>query len=177
MDEVEFLIEQLKSEDVKTRENAAKRLYDIKDKKAVPALCKALKDRDADVRFCAGMALGNIGDASAVPALIGALKDEDWYVRDRAARVLGKIVAECETMEALENVEKQTEKYSDALRKKHVDKRMLANDFIAVAKTLRIIAEKKDELASKKDLLLDDKPKPPKKGRGIYQASRRVRNG
>jgi len=105
------------------------------------------------------------------------LKDEVPNVRWKAARALEESVNRCENIEDLEKVEKQTEKYLGALRKKHVSRIMLTDDLIAVAKLTRWIAKKKDELTPKRDLLLDDKPKIPKKGMGIYQVSRRLRKG
>ncbi len=236
MDEVERLIEQLKSGDVEARESAAVQLGDIKDKRAVPALIGALKDEDGYVRSEATYALGEIGDASAVPALIEALKDEneclredaawalgkigksavpaliealkdkdrvvrknaaralgeigdasavpaligaltDVDVRMRAAWALGKIAEGCETIEELEKVEKDVGEGSAALRKER-NKGIRIDAQIRIARVVSEIAQKKDELAPERDLLLEGRPRPPKKGgREMCQAVRRVRNG
>ncbi len=207
MDEVEELIEQLKSKDDEARANAAYRLGKITDKRAVPALSKALNDEDKYVRYNAARALGQIGDASAVPplierlkdedvnvrlyapialrkigdasavpALIETLKDKDGGVRMNANRALEQIVENCKTVEDFEGFEEGIAKGSVALRREK-DRDVRIDAQIEIAKLTRAIAERKDELAPKKDLLLDDKPKPPKKGRGIYHTARRVRNG
>jgi len=146
MDEVEELIEQLKSEDVQTRRDAADRLGEIKDKRAVPAL-------------------------------IEVWKDEDVGVRNQATWALVYIVEKCETIEDFEKVEKGIDEGSVLLRKGRPDKTMLINVQIHVARLTREITKKKDKLAPKRDLLLGDKPKPPKKGRGVYQITRMIRNG
>ena len=114
---------------------------------------------------------------SAVPALIEALKEEDVYGRAVATKVLVNIVEKCKTTEDLEKVEKGIEQGSAVLRKGRVDKGILIDVQITIAKLTREIAKKKDELAPKRDLLLDDKPKPPKKGRGVYHTARMIRNG
>ncbi len=173
MGEVEELIKKLKSKRTKTRENAAYQLGKIKDRMVVPALIEVLKDETKTVEWMAAAALRKIGDASAVPVLIGALKDENMHVRFWAAMTLDKVVRECKTIEEAENVEKGIEGSLAALRKERVDKGVLIDAQIKVAKLTREIAEKKDELASKRDLLLDDKPRPPKKGGGMYQEFRK----
>ena len=169
MDEVEKLIEQLKCEDDETRRNAAKRLANIKDKRAVPALCGALQKGDDKVRYWAAATLGQIGDASAVPALIGMLGDRNGNARFYASWALRLIINRCETVEDFEKVEEGIVKGSAALRKGSVDKCILIGVQIEIATLTRKIAGKKDELAPKRDLLLTDKPKSPKKGKGIYR--------
>jgi len=54
---VSQLIEALKDEDWGVRKAAARALREIKDPRAVPALCKALKDEHTDVRGMAVWAL------------------------------------------------------------------------------------------------------------------------
>ena len=71
-------------------EEAARALVKI-GSPAVPQLREALKDEDKFVRWRAGEALGEIKDRWAVEALIGALKDEEEYVRNKAAEALGEI--------------------------------------------------------------------------------------
>ena len=208
MDEVEKLIEQLKSEDgdARIRISAAGRLGEIKDERAVPALIGALKGRLEEMRREAAWALGNIGDASAVPvliealdekdsmrcyvaealgkigdvsavpALIGALKDENRDVRFNAVIALEKIVEKPRTIKGLEIAEEGIAKGSVALRKEK-DKGVRITTQIKIARLTRKIAEKKDKLAPKRDLLLDDKPKPPKRDKGIYRVLGRIRNG
>jgi hypothetical protein len=62
------------------------------------------------------------------------------------------------------------------LRKKSPDKRKISNAEHLVAKWKIKVAEKKNELAEKKDILLPDKPKPPKKGQ-IFKRLRKAKNG
>ena len=172
MDEVKKLIEQLKSESGTTRLIAAEQLGLIKDRRAVPELIRALKDESKIMRCYVTEALGEIGDASAVPHLIEALKDEGVNVRLEAAGALGNILEKCKTIEEFEKVENGMDGGSAALRKeKDKDVRITAQ--IEVAMLTREISKKKNELAPKRDLLLDDKTTPPKKGGGMYQAFRK----
>ena len=175
MDEVEDLIEQLKSKDNVTRGSAAFKLGKLNDKRAVPALIEAIMDEDWYVREQAVEGVENIGKP-AVPALIEALRNERSIVQEFAAGNLRWIAEKCETMEELGKIEKQLEEYLVVLKKERPDKTTLINAQMTIAKLTRIIAKKKNKLAPKKDLLLDDKPKPPKKGRGVYQVSRKIRN-
>ncbi len=168
------LIEKLKDEDARMRVGAAEALGRIGDASAVPDLIETLGDEDWNVRENAVFALGSIGDASAVPALIEALKHKESFVRSPLVWALEEIVEKCETTEDFDKVEKGIDKGSVALRKeKDRDVRISAQ--IELAKLTRKIAERKNELAPKKDLLLDDKPKPPKKGNGVYRALRKCR--
>jgi chaperonin GroL len=93
--QVDDLIRQLQSQDVKVRSEAASTLVLIgpKAKDAVPALIAALKDQHANVRSPAAAALGGIGPKAkdAVPALIATLQDQDEHVRSAAADALGGI--------------------------------------------------------------------------------------
>ena len=187
MDEVEKLIEQLRSGDIKARSSAAHQLGEIKDKRAVPLLIEALKDGDCDVRWKATGALGKIGGTRAVSALIETLRFKSyWGVQVSVSRMIESVIAsrrlesiieKTSTIEELEEVEKGIDEGSAALRKRGVDEGILINTQIEIAKLTRKIAQKKDELAPKKDLLLDDRPKPPKKDREVYHTARRVRNG
>lgn len=85
------LKEQLVSEDSGTREQAARKLGEIKDSRAVKPLIAALKDSSSYVRHAATKALEKIGDERAVEPLIAALKDSDSGVRWAATGALGKI--------------------------------------------------------------------------------------
>jgi len=146
MDEIDRVIEKLKSNKPISREAARIRLHHITDKKAVSALIKALKDKDGEVLLYVNLALENIAE-------------------------------KCETLEELEKVERDIDNGLARLKKKHVDRRELIDVHIKIAKLTRKIAKKKDEITTKRDLLLDDKPKPPKKGRGVYRTARMIRNG
>jgi hypothetical protein len=84
-------IEDLKNEDIRVRNAAAKALGNIGDLRAVDSLIGALSDKAAFVRCAAAEALGKIGDQRAVDSLIEATKDEDNLVRKSAVTALGQI--------------------------------------------------------------------------------------
>jgi HEAT repeat protein len=84
-------IKNLTSEDIETRVQAAKKLGESKDPKAVDPLVKALNDEDSDVRKAVANALGKIGDARSVEPLINRLYDEDSEVVKAALRALVNI--------------------------------------------------------------------------------------
>ena len=110
----------------------------------------------------------------AIPALFEALKVEDKDARGKAAEALGRNIGTCETIEELKKVERRFEQESVVLRKKHTGKGELIDAQIEIAKLISTIAERKDELAPKRNLLLTDKPKPPKKGKGVYRIFKRT---
>ena len=146
----------------------------------VERLIAQLKSNDSDAKSDAAYRLGEIRSERAVHALIEALGDEKYIAREFAAgalrRILG-ILGSCMSVTHLEEAEKKIYEGSAALRKRCIDKTPLVNAQIQIAKLLRRIAEEKNELAPKRDLLLTDKPKPPKKGKGVYRTLQRVRNG
>lgn len=84
-------IKNLTSENYETRVQAAKKLGELKDPKAVDPLVKALNDDDSDVRKAVANALGKIGDAKAIEPLINRLYDEDSEVVKAALRALVNI--------------------------------------------------------------------------------------
>lgn len=84
-------INKLRSRDPLVREEAARKLGELKDPSAVGPLIVILKkDKDRNVRWNAEDALVNIG-SPAVEPLIKMLNDDSWRVRRRAVRTLGKI--------------------------------------------------------------------------------------
>jgi HEAT repeat protein len=93
MNEIQKLLENLKSPSAAVREGAADalgRMMKPKDRDAVPRLVGALRDESSKVRASAASALGSIGGEAAVPALVEALKDTA-YVRSNVIDALGKI--------------------------------------------------------------------------------------
>jgi hypothetical protein len=183
---VPALIEALKDAQWYVRCRAAKALRRISDASAVPALIGASKDKHSRVREDAVEALVKIRDLSVVPALVEVFVEALKYDEPRNPRrldteweleALEKLMNKCETIEDFEKFEKGIDEGLVALRKRRVDKTILIKAQIYLAKLTRKIAKEKDKLALKRDLLLDYKPKPPKKGRGVYQVSRRIRNG
>jgi HEAT repeat protein len=71
---------------------AARRLADLFEETAIPALLHVLEDENLQVRIAAAWALGEIGGGEGVvPALIEALEDQEPWVRETAAWALGEI--------------------------------------------------------------------------------------
>ncbi len=89
--EADTLINQLQGRDPGVRGEAARKLGDLKDSRAVEPLVAILKkDKNREVRWSAEDALVNIGGPSVEP-LMKMLKDDSWRARRRAVRTLGKI--------------------------------------------------------------------------------------
>ncbi|ACK64836.1 HEAT domain containing protein [Rippkaea orientalis PCC 8801] len=90
------LIPALLDENSETRENAFKKLRELGDSVAVPALIEALQDKDWQVQAVAAYTLGRFGSEakSAIPALSKAIKAENADVRFVAAKALGEIGSE-----------------------------------------------------------------------------------
>ncbi len=168
------LIQALKDEDWRVRDAALKTLGKI-GKPAVPALVNALKDQR--LRLIAIVTLGEIDDSSAVAPLVIAVKDNDPHVRSNALWALEAIRRRCTTIEFLEIYERELDGGLARLQKKYKDDDLIEVGF-QMAKLKKRIAAKKNELASQRDLLLEDIPKPPPKKKGrMYQSMRRIRNG
>lgn len=91
---VERLSAQLKDQDPKLREKAAKLLGEQGDPAGVPALAGAVKDLDEDVRFAAVNALGEIRSETAIPGLVSALADPAKRIRERAVEGLVALYVE-----------------------------------------------------------------------------------
>ncbi len=91
MDTIGIFVRLLESEGAYARRNAAYRLGESKNKKAVKPLIGVLFDHDWEVRMAAAWALGHIGDAAAVNTLIGMLDDRNSNVRAITVWALGEI--------------------------------------------------------------------------------------
>lgn len=85
------VLQALHSHDEEIREEAARALGELGDRRAVNPLIELLNDDNRYVRREAAKSLGKIGDEKAIPALISALKDEDRYGREGAAEGLGEM--------------------------------------------------------------------------------------
>jgi DNA anti-recombination protein RmuC len=151
---------------------------------AIPALSNALTDANKDVRRDAARALGNAAyngaDISvAIPALANALSDENEYVRTNAAWALGKVIQKSTSIEPLDEIETKLRESYDALRDKCRNQKQdeLVEIGFTFSKLMNEIAKKKNSLAPMRDILLDDVPKPPKKGEIYQQVRGTVRNG
>lgn len=92
MDEVEKLIEQLKSVDYEEREDAVYQLANIKDDRVAPALIGALGEEDIELRFGITKLLREIGvNDEQLKMIIGMLDSNVWLERVGATRALGEI--------------------------------------------------------------------------------------
>jgi hypothetical protein len=171
---VPILIDFLKNGLHPERWKAAEVLGLIRDASAVPVLIDALKDTEMVVPENAARALVNIG-RPAVLALVVALKNESTVIQHHATVSLKKILANCKGIDYVREFEDRLTEGFDELKKDQSKReiRKLEFDF---AKWKMIAANKKNEFAGKKDILLPDKPKPPKKGQ-MFHRIRRVRNG
>jgi HEAT repeat protein len=94
-EEIDRLIQQLKSPDPKVRSDAARALGKMGEsaKAAIPNLIPLLQDPEPNVRSRAALALGRMGESAkaTIPNLIPLLKDSDPYVRWSAAEALKKL--------------------------------------------------------------------------------------
>ena len=79
---------QLKSKNVASRRNAAERLCNTPEPRALGALSEALSDEDAEVRRLAAAALGKLEDEERIEPLIKALPDRDADVQKAAILAL-----------------------------------------------------------------------------------------
>ena len=77
--------------DAHVRGSAALALGEMKNKNAVPFLCKALRDKNSNVRASAAEALGKLKFSESIEILEIALEDQDDFVRSRAAQAIEKI--------------------------------------------------------------------------------------
>jgi hypothetical protein len=128
-----------------------------------------------DLRDIAEETLVKIGKP-AVPALIDALKGGDSRAQKNADRALGKILNNSKTAQELREFETKLQEGYEKLRKRCKERDELPDAQMKISQ-LRIAASvKRNQLSEDKGILLDYKPKPPKKG-GMYQQLRRVRNG
>ncbi len=89
--DLERLLQQLRSADVTLRSDAAHALGKLADERAVPALGEALRDPDEYVRKSAVMALRRIGGPRAMEAMRIALADRSEQVCLQAVKGLGEL--------------------------------------------------------------------------------------
>jgi hypothetical protein len=168
------LIGALEHESWEVRMWSVRALGEMKDERAVMPLICALKDNSWPVRNEAGVLI-EMGDTVVMP-LICALEDENLNLRGEAAWLLEKLFNKYKKVEEVQKFEDNLIEGLARLKKKCRDKREVKKIKFHVAKWRMKAAEKKNELAGKKDILLPDKPKPPKKGQ-MFNRLRRVRNG
>jgi len=93
---VAWFIARLRDHHPRARARAARRLGELRDRRAVEPLLAALDDVSLTVRWEAVRALGQLADARPLPALREKARPwsgEDEPVRDRAARAVQQIEA------------------------------------------------------------------------------------
>lgn len=95
-DNINHLIQKLKSKDTREIVAAANSLARLKDKISVVPLFILFRDSSADhrARLAAAEALMALDSAPAIVTLLGALRNPDWQVRRNAAAMLGMVKAE-----------------------------------------------------------------------------------
>jgi len=91
---VEKAIESLRSQEPSVRWEAARRLGEVKDVRAVIPLIGALTDEHPYTRRRAAVSLGKIQDFRAVEPLIKSLRDEDAFVQKYALESLTSITGQ-----------------------------------------------------------------------------------
>jgi HEAT repeat protein len=148
-----------------------------------------LKCGNHEERKCAALALGEIGNKRAIPDLVislGDLKrsgldflnlpqDDGEHIRLAICSSLERILDRCKTPKSVEEFERLLQIGFSELVKKP-DLCNLAITKVDVGQLRGRSAKKKNKLIKDQGILLNDIPKPPKKGR-IYQRLRRVMNG
>jgi HEAT repeat protein len=157
---------------------------------AIPALVHALSDENANVRRKAAYVLGHsmfygANITAAISALAKALSDENADVRTNADEALRIVIDYCSPIDRyppkiLSEMEAMVLEELRASRKKFQfqTKGELAAIGLQFSALLNKIAKRRNIIAAKRDMLLTDKPKPPKFGKGqIYCRMRRVANG
>ena len=87
----EDLVKSLGAGEDYERAERARKLAELGNKQAVPALIKALKDPAAQVRYAAAEALGQLGDQRAVGPLVLQLRDRSHWAQQGAAEALQKL--------------------------------------------------------------------------------------
>jgi hypothetical protein len=151
---------------------------------AIPALVRTPPSvKYADFQWIAGGALADavINEESrgaALPALAKALSDPVKNVRSNAVVALREAIRKCPSVEPLDATQAELRESYGALRNgcRYGKEEEFAGIGLEFSNLMNEIARKRNALAAKRDIMLDDKPKPPKRGQ-VYQEMRRVRNG
>jgi hypothetical protein len=142
---------------------------------AVPVLISALEDNHPNTRGNAIEALSKLKDHRAVAPLLVTFGDELQFVRDKVYLALWNMLIACKSPEQLGLVWESLQQSYEA-QKKEANGSRLNHIETGFAKIKIVFADMNNRLAGAKDLLLDDKPKPPKGGK-MFQSLRRGRNG
>jgi hypothetical protein len=145
-------------------------------KQAVPALIDAMKnDRSKLVRSKAAKALCMVHEVSAMPALIDLLNSENEKMRWDVLFAFEHILKNCKSREDVQEFEDKLDDGLFRLRGKHRKIGKIKKVGFFFAKLRKKAQGMKNRLSQDKGILLDDKPKPPKKGRMYRIMSRALR--
>jgi hypothetical protein len=144
---------------------------------AILLLIATLSDKDIEARMAALEALANF-EATA-PALITALMSAHEDVRKESAEALWWMAEKCKTAGQVEEFGKTLcDGFSALVKSRRSDAHAIWAAH-AIARARILVTNRKNSLASesKKDIFLEDIPRPPKGSGKIYQSARMVRDG
>ncbi len=155
-------------------EKVAEALENLECREAEEFLIRALEKR-IRIRLAAIKSLGKIGTVQAIEGLEICLGSDNLTIRNQAYDALEKILDRCRTTEELERYEKGLDEGLTRLQRRFRDDDLVGIGF-GIAGLKKQVAATKNDLASNKDLILEDIPKPPPKDKGrMYQQLRRNR--
>ncbi len=152
---------------------------------AVPGLARALSDGDDNLRrACAARlqdaAFGGVDISIAVEPLVLALSDKDPVTRTHAGAALDSECAtgDCNSIDVLRGMEANLRKGYESTREKISPCRAeLVRAGFVFSAMLGRTARRRNELAELRDIMLDERPKPPKRGTAYQELRMAVRNG
>jgi hypothetical protein len=171
---IQNMIENLDRSDHAGKLSAVKDIIGMRDTRFIPPLIRALKTTHFQMKDYIFQALKIIG-FPAVPTLIETLNEKSSELRKNSAQILVAILTQCKSSGEVCEFETQFQEGYERLVGKHRDTRKLALGKIEICKIKIAIAIRKNKLSKGQGVLLEDKPKLPK--RGIYQQARRIKNG
>jgi HEAT repeat protein len=171
---VDPLTKKLNDPEWDIRKNIVDALGKIGDGSVASLLVGLLEYEVAAVKSAIAETLERIGGNSVVPGLIGRLNDPSEQVRENSFLVLGRFVEGCKSMDNLQEFEKMLMEGSDSLMKEMDDALIRVDSSTFVERLQDKVEGKKKRLALQLDVLLDDKPKPPKKDMGAHHKVRRA---
>jgi HEAT repeat protein len=171
-----FLIKAVKDDDPEVRLEALLALNKIGDPSAIEPLIGLLHDNHEKVRINASLVLSSgFEDMATARALVNSIKTRDPWAREEIAKLISYQLGRQQTEEDILRFEKIIDEGFVGLQEERlkIDKFLEIEIFFASLKIK--ITKKKNQLSQDKGILLDDKPKPPK--RGMYQRLRRATHG
>jgi HEAT repeat protein len=145
---------------------------------ALCALAKTLFEGGLGLRVTAAEGLEHAASKGtdmgvAISALAKALPDGNAGIRKNAAMAFGHAVRNCASIEALDAMGFRLQEEYGAFRRKRGYMPESAGIGFTFSRLINEAAKRRDELTATRDILLDERPKPPKGGT-IFQATRRA---